>query len=135
MDYEFLEHTADAKFKAYGDNLEQAFMNAAYAMFHILKGEQPVKKKSRKTISLEASSEKALLHDFLSEFLFLIDTESLILSEIASLKMDGLTLECEAFFDKAEHYETTGDIKSVTYSEMEITKRKEKVTVQVVVDI
>ena len=34
--FEFLEHTADAKFKAYGRNLEHAFMNAAYAMSSIM---------------------------------------------------------------------------------------------------
>ena len=34
--YEYLEHTADAKFRAYGTTLEEAFQNAAVAMFNVM---------------------------------------------------------------------------------------------------
>ena len=36
MEFEYLEHTADAKFKAYGDSLEKAFVNAGKATFGLL---------------------------------------------------------------------------------------------------
>jgi len=36
--------------------------------------------------------------------------------------------------DKADNYETSGDIKAVTYNEMEI-KENDKVMVQVVLDL
>jgi len=34
--YEYLYHIADAKFKAYGSTLEEAYENAAIAMFNIM---------------------------------------------------------------------------------------------------
>mgnify|MGYP006451174011 FL=1 len=34
--YEFLEHTADEKFRAYGKTLEEAFINAALATAKIM---------------------------------------------------------------------------------------------------
>ena len=36
MDYEYLDHTADAKFIAYGQTLEEAFVNCAKATFGII---------------------------------------------------------------------------------------------------
>ncbi len=137
MNYEFLEHTADAKFRAYGRTLEEAFMNSAYAMLSILKGDINIKKKMRREINVKSSSDINLLHDFLEEFLFLIDTESLLLSTIEHLEIDEnlLSISCIAYFDKIQGYDISGDIKSVTYSEMEIIRDKGKVVTQVVVDI
>ena len=34
--YEYLEHTADVKFLAYGKTLEEVFENAALAMFNVM---------------------------------------------------------------------------------------------------
>ena len=34
--YKFFEHTADAKFQAYGKSVEEAFSNAALAMFSVI---------------------------------------------------------------------------------------------------
>ncbi|MFP4656178.1 MAG: archease [Candidatus Woesearchaeota archaeon] len=137
MRFEFLEHTADAKFKAYGESIEDAFISSACAMFYILKGDLQIERNIRRKISLQASTYINLLHDFLEEFIFLIDTESLVLSEIESLEIDEerLSLRCVAHFDKASGYDISGDIKSVTYSEMEIKEEKGKFTTQVVVDI
>jgi SHS2 domain-containing protein len=36
IDYEYLEHTADVRFRAYGKSLEQAFENAALAMLNVM---------------------------------------------------------------------------------------------------
>ena len=41
--YEFLDHTADAKFRAYGKNLEQAFTNAALALTNLVTDSAKVK--------------------------------------------------------------------------------------------
>ena len=42
--FKFLEHTADAKFQAYGKNMEEAFSNAALAMFSIITDTKKIKK-------------------------------------------------------------------------------------------
>ena len=34
--YEYLEHTADIKFLAYGETVEEVFENAALAMFNVI---------------------------------------------------------------------------------------------------
>ena len=34
--YEYLEHTADTKFRAYGETMEETFTNAALAMMNVM---------------------------------------------------------------------------------------------------
>lgn len=142
MKFEFLEHTADAKFRAYGENVDDAFINSAYAMNYILSAETKIKPLISKQLSLKSSSKINLLYDFLSEFLYLIDTESIILSNIKNLEIknwseDGneFLLNCEAYFDKISNYDLSGDIKSITYSEIEIIEKPKSVIIQIVVDI
>ncbi len=137
--YKFLEHTADAKFQAYGKNMEEAFSNAALAMFSVVTDIKKIKKEIKKEIKAEGKDLKSLLYNFLEELLFLIDTENFLLSKIEkiSIKKTGIKYELEAaaIGDKADSYETHGDIKAVTYNEMEIKEEKSKAMVQVVLDL
>ena len=46
--YEFLEHTADAKFRAYGKSHEEAFSNAAQAMISVMADPAKIEPKEKK---------------------------------------------------------------------------------------
>ena len=138
--YKFLEHTADAKFQAYGKSMEEAFSNAALAMFSIITDTKKIKKKIKKGIEARGHDLKSLLYNYLEELLFLIDTENFLLNHIEQLKLHKKEkeyfLEAIVVGDRySEKYKTTGDIKAVTYNEMEIKEEKGKVMVQVVLDI
>ena len=138
--FEFLEHTADAKFQAYGKSMEEAFSNAALAMFSIITDTKKIKKNIKKGIESKGHDLKSLLYNFLEELLFLIDTEHFLLNHIEELtihkKEKEYFLEAIVVGDRySKQYKTTGDIKAVTYNEMEIKEEKGKVMVQVVVDI
>ncbi|MBW2975939.1 archease [Candidatus Woesearchaeota archaeon] len=137
--FKFLEHTADAKFQAYGKNMEEAFSNAALAMFSVITDTKKVNKKIKKEIKANGKDLKSLLYNFLEELLFLIDTENFLLSKIEkiSIKKTGseYSLNSVAAGDQAENYETSGDIKAITYNEMEIKEEKNKSMVQVVLDL
>ncbi|MDP6265724.1 MAG: archease [Candidatus Woesearchaeota archaeon] len=136
--YKFLEHTADTKFQAYGNNMGEAFSNAALAMFSVITDTKKIKKKIKKEIKVKGTDLKSLLYNFLEELLFLLDTNSFLLNKIEKIsikKMEGkYSLNATIAGDKADNYETSGDIKAVTYNEMEI-KENDKVMVQVVLDL
>src|SRR3989344_5902493 len=51
--YKFLEHTADAKFQAFGATLEEAFSNAALAMFSVMTEPGKIKPKLEREISTD----------------------------------------------------------------------------------
>jgi SHS2 domain-containing protein len=137
--YIFLPHTADAKFRAYGASLDEAFKNAAYAMTSIITDDK-IKSKVKQKISVKSEDEKSLLYDFLEQFLILLDVKGFLLAKINKIKIEktkkGFKLDAEISGDNhPENYQTKTTIKAVTYQEMEIKKQKGKVILQVVVDI
>lgn len=139
MKYEYLKHTADLKVRAYGKTLEEAFANAAIGGFDFLTDTSKVKKKTEKKISIKSKRLEALLYDFIGQLLFLLDTESFIISDFKDMKIkqakDKFELKCVALGDSYKNYEIKGDIKAVTYSEMKIEQRNNQIIIQLVFDI
>jgi SHS2 domain-containing protein len=136
MQFEYFEHTADAKFRAYGKNLEEAFSNAAIAMFNVMLDCNKVKPREEREISVTGSDTKSLLYNFLEEILFLLDSEGFFLNGVKDLKIRGNELTARLAGDtSSEPYETNGDVKAVTYNDMEIHQEKDRCYVQVVVDV
>ncbi len=143
VDITFLEHTADAKFQAYGQTLEQAFISAGVGVFNLLTNIKKIKPKISHTIKVEAFSKEALLFDFLDELLFLLDTEGFIPCEIDDFiilkKEKEFVIQTTVYGDSAKNYEVHGHIKAATYNDMVIDENYNKpnrnVMVQVVVDI
>ena len=133
--FRFLEHTADQKFQAFGKTLEEAFENAAYALKTTIT-ESKIEQKVKKTIEVKSEDKKALLYDFLEQFLILLDSENFILSEIESLKIKDLKLTAKLKGDTdLKKYEINTHIKAVTYQEMKIKKEKNNYMVQVILDL
>jgi SHS2 domain-containing protein len=134
--YEFLPHTADAKFRAYGKTLEEAFMNAAYAMTDVIIDHKKIKPTTEKTISVESENNEALLYDFLEQFLILLDSEGFLLNKVKELKINNNKLTAKVTGDThPEKYETETHIKAVTYQEMFIKEEKGQYVVQLIVDL
>jgi len=139
MKYEYIKHTADLKVRAYGKTIEEAFANVAIGGFDFLTDTSKIKKKIEKKISITSKRIEALLYDFFEELLFLLDTESFMISDFKDMKIkqakDKFELTCVAQGDNYKNYEVKGDIKAVTYSEMSIKKEKNGFVVEVVFDI
>lgn len=135
MAYKFLEHTADVKFQASGKTLGGAFESAALALKETIVGEIKIKPVIKKKIKVQGKDSEALLYNFLEEFLFLLDSEDFVLSEISKIKIKDNELEAELIGDKASNYKFTNDVKAVTYNQMFVKKEKNKYTVQVVLDV
>lgn len=134
--YEYLEHTADIKIRAYGSSLEEAFKNSAYALTDVVTDHKKVKKKIKKQINVESENQEALLYDFLEQFIILLDSEGFLLAEIKDLKINNLKLTAKIIGDnKPQNYETKTYVKAITYQEMFIKKEKDKYTIQFIPDI
>jgi SHS2 domain-containing protein len=136
--FRYLDHTADLKFQAYGRTLEEAFSNAVYAMMGFLLPDEEVKTAMEKELRIRAPRRDTLLYSFLEEILFLMETKHFLPGKILKLQIKGgneWTLRATIAGDSYEEYETKGDIKAITYSDMLIEEQKERWMVQVVVDI
>ena len=137
--YEFLEHTADVKFLAYGKDLAEAFSNAALATFAIMTDITKIKEKIKKEVKIEATKKEPLLYDFLEQLVFLMDTQGFLLSKIKKLEIEEkkgkYKLKAVVEGDNADNYDVHTAIKAVTYNDMFIKEGKNKVIIQVVHDI
>lgn len=137
--YEYLAHTADAKFRAYGQTLEEAFGNAALAIFNLLTDVEKVKSRIEHKVSIKAREKESLLFDFLSELLFLIDAEDFLLAGVGKISIREqsgyFNLEAGLLGDNLRGYDIHGHVKAVTYNEMIVSEDEDSWTLQVVLDI
>lgn len=139
MAYHFLDHTADVKFVAEADTLENVFIESAKALQESICGKIIILEQQTKEIQVEGTGLENLLYKFLEEFLVLLDSEDFLLSNIKTIEIDQNSFKLKATIsgDKTENYKFTNDVKAVTYNEMFIKFNEEKKLwqTQVVLDV
>lgn len=139
LKFKYLQHTADAKFRAFGETLEEAFCNAALAMVSLMWNPEKIEAVFEFKLRVTGRDEKQLLANFLEDILFKLDTKMFLLKTVEKIcfvkENNQLTLKAVLSGDAfSERYETFGEVKAITYNEMEIVKNH-SVMVQVVVDM
>ncbi len=138
--FEFFDVTADVGYKAYGKTLDEAFENAALAMFEVMTDTSKIGPKVERKIEVESEDECALLYDWLSEFLVILDVDFLIFSKF-EVKIEengnGFFLEGTAWGEEfnPEIHESRAEVKAVTYHLMDVKQKNGKYMVQVILDI
>ena len=141
MAFEYLEHTADVYIAAYGKNLEEAFQNAAKAMFNVMTDIKTISPQVEDQLEVEAQDEGALLYDWLEDLLIKFETMGNLYSRFRIPKIEktpqGLKFKAKIWgepFSPEKHTQKVG-IKAVTYHRMEILKDPKKITVKFILDI
>ena len=123
--FEILPHIADLKVRVLGKTKEELFLNALLGMTGGLKPEikKPEEKVGR-NIRIKSPDLAALLVDFLSEVLYLIQVEKAIYKDIKFKRLSENELEAEIFGQKVERLNE--DIKGVTYHDLDIHQREDE---------
>jgi SHS2 domain-containing protein len=137
--YKILPHTADGKFQAYGQTMEEAFANAALATASLMWDWSRIEKRVKLSVKVHGKDLEQLLSKFLGEIIYLLETKKFLLSMASEIKIRKKEEKyfLNSFFvgDKlSDQYEIYGNVKAITYNEMKIEKH-DHVTVQVVVDM
>ncbi len=137
--YQFLEHIADAKFQAFGRSLEEAFVNAVYATVSLMWDREKIGRKIQQPVKVQGRDLEQLLVNFLEEILYLLDSQMFLLHSAEKIKIwreaEMYVLEGHFFGDDyGKNYQPYGDVKAITYNEMEI-HTNDIFMVQVVVDV
>lgn len=155
--YEFLPHTADAKFRAYGRNLEEALANTALAMVSLMWDYESIELKEKETVEIRATSLESLVVKFLTELLYLLEVKGFLLGRVEELEIkepasksketevgeSGLGSPAEKYSLRAvlagdhisDRYEIFGEVKAATYNDFRLEHREDGVVLQVVVDM
>ena len=135
--YEFIEHTADLGFKAYGATLEELFTHAAEAFFEAMVSRENVSEETERCIEVEADAPDDLMVSWLGELLYLFDTERLVFKRFDVKRIDNNRLEANAWgevFDPARH-EIKSGIKAVTYHQLYVKENDGSWEAQVILDV
>jgi len=129
--YELLEHVGDLKIRAFGENLKEAFANAALAMMAYIYGKEILSKKPDHTDLIELTAE-ALLVDWLGELLYLSNTayRAYVHYEIKELSEQKLVAVVGSLAAQAVE-----EIKAVTHHDLAISQKEGRWEITVVYDI
>jgi len=137
----FLEHISDAYVAAYGSSLEEAFENAALAMFEVMTDTSKVKPERKFEVEARGFDLYSLLYDWLENLLIIYSVHNVLLSKFKLCEIKKVNEEYVArgeaygeLFDPTKHEQRT-EVKAVTYSLMEISKKNKEYEVKVVFDI
>jgi len=121
-EYKILEHKADLKIQVFGRTKEELFKNALSGMASALRAEPENEKAKAKRITIKSVDLPALLVDFLSEALYLIQVHKEIYSEVRFIEFSDNELTAELSGQKVERFGE--DIKAVTYHDLDICENK-----------
>lgn len=139
--FAFLEHTADVYIAAYGVSMEEAFGNAALAMFEVITDTTKVTFQHKEPVEVEAEDEYALLYSWLEALLVKFEVDGIVFSKFAVQSIretkDGYKLKATVYgerYDSQKHPQKVG-VKAITYHQMEFFKTLDKVTLMFILDI
>jgi len=122
-EFEILEHKADLKIRVFGKTKEELFENAMIGMFESAKYEstkQPITKQI--TTKIKSVDLPSLLVDFLSEVLYLVETEKLVFEKAEFKKFTENEIEAILFGRPLKRMGV--HIKGVTYHDLDIHREK-----------
>ena len=135
-DFEIIDHTADVGVVAYGDNIGQAFSNAARALFNLITELDSVAEVVYRDIELSATDEESLLVEWLNELIYLFDTESIVFKRFDVTVFPNARLRARSYGEKVDslrHRLKTG-VKAATYHMLRVEEGN-GCRVQVIFDI
>lgn len=134
----YFEHTADVKFRAYGRTIEEMLNNAALALFNAMVDTATVQAEEIWKVELIAPNLEELAYKWLSELIFLFETEFAAFSvfEVAISRDQEWKLEAAIGgerIDLARHV-FVSEVKAVTLHQFGIQKN-DLWCIQVVLDV
>jgi len=117
--YEYLEHPADLKIRAFGKTRSELFVNAARSITNFLYEVKETKITKTEIVEVTADNLENLLMNWLAEILYLSDANHLACVNFKVLSMDEKKIVAEVGMTQASPKD---DIKAITYSELKVKK-------------
>jgi len=135
-EFEIINHTADVGIIAYGADMNEAFANAARALFSLITELDDVEEVVHRDIELTAPDQESLLVEWLNELIYLFDVENIIFKRFDVTRLSQTHLKARSYghkVDSSKHKLKTG-VKAATYHMLKIDKSNGS-KVQVLFDI
>ena len=115
--FEILDHTADVGISATGQDMAEAFAQAALGMFSVITDLERIQERQGRRLTVTAPDREALLVNWHNDLLYLFETEGLLFARFAIYSISDTHLEAECFGERVDlrrHPLKTG-VKAATY--------------------
>jgi SHS2 domain-containing protein len=135
--FRILEHTADVGFEAFGSTREEAFANAARALFYLIVDLDAVDPREEVSVQVQGTDPESLLVNWLSELLYLHDAEQWLFRDFEILNLQDDSLRALAWGEKFHRSQHQAKllVKAITYHQLTLEKTPEGWRARVYVDI
>jgi SHS2 domain-containing protein len=135
--FETVDISGDAGIKAYGQTVEEVFVNSAVGMYNLITDLNGIREEKEVPVDVESHSLEGLIVSWLNELIFLFDTFGFIGKKI-NIKTFGKNRVtagvCGEDFDPDRH-EKRLLIKAATYHKLSIAKENGLWVAKVIFDI
>ena len=137
MDYELLDHTADACIRVYGKSFDELFENAARAMMELITDRERINPSQEIEIEVRGETKEELLVHWLQEILFLHEVKKMVFKDFRLNLISETHAKGKAIGEKIDidKHEISFDIKAVTYHNLKIEPINDKLKVDIVFDV
>lgn len=134
--YETFEHEADIGIRGFGGTPEEAFSNAALALYSVMVNIAAVEPKEKKTVTASAPDVELLLVEWLNALLSLSDIERMVFSRFA-VTIAGTSLTGTAWGERldSDRHEPNVEVKGATYHMLSVKTEEGRYIAQCVVDV
>ncbi len=131
--FQLIEHTADTGLIAYGNNLTEAFANAAYGLFSIITEIRRVREVESRPVAVSAQDAEGLIFSWLNDLIYIFEVERFLFKrfDIPQFNEHNLKATCWGErYDPSRHQLKLG-VKSATYHMLKVETDR----VQVIFDV
>lgn len=139
MSYETFPHEADIGIKGIGKTMEEAFEEAAKALFDVEVDIEKVKAKKKIEIECQAQNKEELFVEWLNSLLSQASLNEMVFSKfkVSIKKNKTFELEGYALGEKldSEKHNIKDEVKGATYSQLKVEQKNNKWVVQCIVDV
>lgn len=133
--FQLIEHTADTGLVAYGNNLAEAFANAAYGLFSIITELNKVRAVESRLLEVNAEDAEGLLFNWMNHLIYVFEVEHFLFKrfDISEFTESNLKATCRGEkYDPSRHRLKLG-VKSATYHMLKVDGEKNRV--QLIFDV
>jgi SHS2 domain-containing protein len=135
--FRFIDHTGDLGIEVFGDSLASLFQHAGEAFTAIVTDGGMIGLRESRRISLEADGVEDLLVRWLNEFIFLFDTQGLLLRAFDIISIDDRHVKADVqgeVYDETRHQIKT-TVKGATYHQLEVIRKDGTWKARVIFDL
>jgi SHS2 domain-containing protein len=122
--YEIIDHTADIGLRVIAPTLSKLFAKAAYGLFDLMVDLGTVQDHRRESVSARADDVEGLLQSWLSELLYLYETEHIVFRRFEIVHIDETEIRAYAWGEpfRPERHQVFMQIKAVTYHGLSVRR-------------